>query len=598
MKHFVKIVYVLCALQVAVALVRPPGTFIIDEVTYHAMTRSLVTRGSLAIDNGIELTSSPELEWEHARQVGSQIVPQYPPGFPFVVAPFYRWFGLRGFTIVTTLAFYATILVTRALALRVLEKRALADVAAMVFAFGTYAWEYSFALWPHTLTLLLTTGAFLLAHRGAAFTAGMLVGLATTMRLDAIFMLPALLILPALLAPRRSLARAGLTLAGTVPALALLAVANHVKFGTWQPLSYGPWHAAGSNTDLSAYAPLAVGGAIALVAIHSVRLKRVHVLAGIVLTVAAVALVRPAMFDRAWMLLVDLRHSDPNDVQPGLSHSPRGAMMYVGALKKSFLQSLPWIPFAAIAPFLERRLVPLAVPVILHCGVFGALGWHGGLCLNLRYLLPAVPFLAILATYGGYRLLRRSPRWNLREVDAKVLMIAAAWLAIVVVAILPSSLTVQELFFLDGALVLAAIGVVAIATRWRFAVAVLVVAVVWAGLTELSYDAVATVRHRAHHARIAARVRALVPPGSVVFAEYPDLVSDVIEDDDIIAEPRRDGHRDVARIVGIAATKGKASFAVLAPATFTRLREQFDTDALKTEELGSIEGFSIHRLSP
>ena len=32
-----------------------------------------------------------------------------------------------------------------------------------------------------------------------------------------------------------------------------------------------------------------------------------------------------------------------------------------------------------------------------------------GLCLNLRYLLPATPFAAILATSAAYRLLRRAP---------------------------------------------------------------------------------------------------------------------------------------------------------------------------------------------
>jgi len=638
-----------CLAQLAVALLYYPGPVVIDEVTYHAMTRALVRSGSLALDNGWEILASPELEWEHARAVVSgpgdtgRLVAQYPHGFPILAAPLYAVLGPRAFVVLNTLAFYATILVTRALAFDVLRKRTLAVASALVFALGTYTWEYSFGIWPHAVTLLLCTAAVLSSLRASEahtvrrqLAAGALVGAAVTMRLDAIFAMAAVVLIPAIV-PRRSggtIVPLVMGIIGMVPALVLLSLTNRAKFGVWQPLSYGPWHAAGSNTSLVTYLPLAVLGVALVLAVHllSPRASRVQkrhlvraaqasavalaLVLALVLAIEPLRLAARRIADGLWMIVLDLRHSNPNAVQRGLAHSPRGAMMYIGALKKSFVQSLPWVPLAFFAPFFpgtaearRRPLLALTVPLVVNVAVFGALRWHGGLCLNLRYLMPALPFASILATYGAYRLARRAPSMvrHLRELDAVVLIVIAAWIAIAVVLVFPSSLTTHEVFLLDVPLAIAGALVVAlalalVASRWRrgasaVALAVLLAGVVWAGMTELSYDAFAIFRARTSNRRTAQMVAEHAPPGAVVFAQYPDLVSDTMERRTAIAEPARDGFASVAAIVAAAARSGRPSYAVLDDASVARLRATAPNSDLRVSEpLARDRAFTLRRL--
>ena len=647
-ERFTWLVIAACAAQVVVALVYYPGCVVIDEVTYHAMTRALVRTGSLTLDNGLDVISSPELEWEHARAVvggpseasgASRLVAQYPYGYAFLVAPLYAVLGQRAFVVLNTLAFYGTVLVTRSLAFDVLGKRALAVAAALVFALGTYVWEYSFGTWPHAVTLFLCMAAVLLSLRATnlppalastrQLAAGALVGAAVTMRLDAIFAMAAVVLVPAIVPSKHGKAVGPLAmgLLGSTPGLALLAVTNHVKFGSWQPLSYGPWHGAGSNTGLRTYLPLAVLGVASVAATHllssrAARLRRQHAVWAASAIVAAIAIalaigplriIARRVVDGMWMIVFDLRHSNPNAVQRGLSHGPGGAMMYVGALKKAFVQSLPWLPLAVAAPFFSgiaeprrRRLIALAVPVVVHVGVFGALAWHGGLCLNLRYLLPALPFAAVLATYGAYRLARRAP-WvvrHLREFDAIVLIAVAVWLVSAVLFVYPSSLVVQARFLLDAPLVIAASLAVAlvVAARRRgpgapaFALALTLVAVVWAGLTELSYDAVAIFRARASNRKAAEMVMAHAPSSAFVFAEFPDLVSDAMENGNAIAEPARDGFAGVSAIVAEAARHGRPSYAVLTERSTARLRAASAGRLLVGEPLAEHRSFTLRRL--
>src|SRR5690606_9920040 len=115
--------------------------------------------------------------------------------------------------------------------------------------------------------------------------AGALIGIAATMRLDAIFALAPVLVIHALTPRQRSvlaLAESAMTLLGLTPGLALLAATNRAKFGSWQPLSYGPWHESGSNTGLATYLPLAILGTMTVLAVHAVaprigRIQRRHV---------------------------------------------------------------------------------------------------------------------------------------------------------------------------------------------------------------------------------------------------------------------------------------------------------------------------------
>jgi len=620
-RRFVPLIAVLAVIQSIALLALSPGVLSIDEVTYHAMTRSLA-KGSLAVENGWELAASPELEWELVRQVDGRLVSQYPEGLAVVGAPLYRLLGIGGLFLLNTLAFFGTVLLCRALAREVLRKDGPALLAAIIFACATFAWEYGAAVWPHALCTLLTTAAvhqMLVAARESSpsravrrrLAAGLMVGVATTFRLDAVFMLPALLLIPALVperVPSRASATAALTvLAGTLPAGAFLAVTNHVKFGTWQPFSYGPWHGAGSNTGTAQYVPLGVLALAGLVAVHALaprlsRLRRNHVLAAVVC--AALSLLVPQVrdavvrtLDGLWMLVFDLRHRDVSWNEAALSRSPRGGMIYIDTFKLSLLQSCPYLPvivFAMVArgndAALRRRKLAVLLPIGIVLAVFSYCRWHGGLSVNLRYFVPLLPLVAILGADGMARLARRCAPVlrSARASDLIVLVSVATYLETVVLLHLPTAAwSTREIFYLDVPLCLTAVLSVAtfLAARsrpgrlrtWAAAAAFTLGAVglVWAGLTEITYDAVAVMRVRARGHVIAARARPFVSTGSLVIADYLDPVAGLIEDGVIVANGSRDDFADSPRLVAAMACHGRRSYAVMRRGSWEKLEARF-----------------------
>jgi hypothetical protein len=655
-RRFGVVLAVLAGAQSFALFVGKPGVLSIDEVTYLAMTRSLVKAGSLGIENGVGLSSSIELEWGLVRHVGGRLVAQYPEGFAFVTAPFYALFGIGGLYVAQTIAFFGTVLACRRLARLVLRKNGTALLAAMIYACATFAWGYGAAIWPHALTALLTTTAMHEAlaalgeprpgrARQRQLLSGLLVGVATTLRLDAAFMLPALLLVPALAAPSgvasegppaaparssttfggAALAscptRAGVpalaTLVGTLPAWAFLSLTNHAKFGTWQPLSYGPWHPADSNTGLSRYVPLGVAGLVALVAAHVIaprwrRLDRRH--AAVAAGCVALALLVPAVREAArreleglYALVIDLRSRDMSWAEPGLSRSPRGAMIYIGALKKSLVQSCPFLPLALFSLAARssdgasrRRKLAITVPVLVYVGVLSFLGWHGGLSLNLRYFGPILPFVAVLAADGIVRLARRAA--PLSKMARSTDLILIAWIALyietAVLLHLPSAaLATREVFYLDVPLALAStLFVIAVLARLapigraraRFAAVAFVLgvaALVFGGLTALSYDAVAELRVRLRGYVVAQRAHEVIGPGPLVITEYPDPVARLFEDGAVVASGGQDDYADASRLVAEATCRHGRAYALMRRASWAKLAARSEALGLAYEVL-------------
>ena len=101
-----------------------------------------------------------------------------------------------------------------------------------------------------------------------------------------------------------------------------------------------------------------------------------------------------------------------------------GAIAYLNAFKKSLLQSCSYLPIVVLPLLQVIKGVPnrpgvagLALLYLLplsYCGVFSFLAWHGGLSLNLRYLLPILPFTSILTAWA-WRELRRGRQGNWRR---------------------------------------------------------------------------------------------------------------------------------------------------------------------------------------
>ena len=97
----------------------------------------------------------------------------------------------------------------------------------------------------------------------------------------------------------------------------------------------------------------------------------------------------------ALTLLLDLRWM-PEKAEPALRRSEYGALICMGATKHCcrVRRSWCWRCSRADGSAAEKWLLLLILPAGLLV-YLGRTVWHGGLCLNLRYLLPVLPVLSV-----------------------------------------------------------------------------------------------------------------------------------------------------------------------------------------------------------
>ncbi len=442
------LVTVACLLVVhllASLLLVVPGHISIDEGTYHLMAEAM-SHGGFTIDNGYEAFPSDELaiyvpgHTVHVRPHDGHLVAQYPYLSSVLALPFYLLLGFRGLLLLNGLAFVATLLTTWALGRDLLGDRVAAGLGAAIFALGTFAWSYSLAAWPHMLHTALALLAFTLAVRALrrdgrqaqllALAAGLVLGLDLGVRYDGLFVLGAIGLLQLFARPAR-LRQGALTLLGLSPGLALLAATNHAKFGSWAPLSYGN---PSEPSILGRFGPLVMLGLLLLGArlllrpglADSLRRRWPTLALGLGIGLAAL-LALPFTRAPLWKLgygvatlSIDLRLLDPHGLLEGFNtRGPTGGIFFMGGLKKALLQSCPWLPLVLLPAlgWLRQRPGSSSFPVLITLPAllvvaYSYKSWHGGMCLNQRYLLPALPLLSLLAAQGLRTLPRAQGRWR------------------------------------------------------------------------------------------------------------------------------------------------------------------------------------------
>ncbi len=408
-----------------------PGHFVSDEGIYHQMSKAFAEERTWTLWQEYGEFPSPELRtWNHVTGKDGSLQSQYPYLHPVLAWPFYELAGFRGLFALNAIAYAALAGICFMLGNRLWRDPRISADAVILLTLGSYAWQYSQAAWSQTLS-----AAFLLAgvwlgvcavqadvRRHALLygcAAGMTVGLGAGVRLDVIFMAPALFI-PLLYdhTPRWRVAAA--VLVGLLPGLLLLSLTNYAKFGTLQPLTYGR---PSGSTSIGAYIPL-FSMALAVLAAtwiasrdavwpSMVRHRLALSAAGAIL-MAAVAFLVPAIGEMlwrlargAWILVADLSVVDPSTGGIAITRGASGAIMYAGTVKKALLQSLPWLPVALLAvvgmPRGRAAVYSHAIPlltVLAFVTIYGWFTWHGGYAFNLRYFVPLLPIFAIYGAMG------------------------------------------------------------------------------------------------------------------------------------------------------------------------------------------------------
>lgn len=593
-----------------------PGHATIDEGVYDFMLRDFATRGSLSIWNGYQEFPSPELLLATMVVHDGTLLSQYPHVFTILATPFYWLLGYRGVFLLNALSFVGAVVVCFLLAQRLFRDPSLSLNSCLVLIFATFAWEYTQTGYPHAVAMLLVVLAVycavcsLQAPRGRhelwwAYAAGLTLGLGVGVRLDTIFALLAML-LPFVFAhpwrPRPAVVLA----AGLLPGLILLSVLNYLKFGTISPFSYGLDGEPGSAGGVSRYLPIVFLGATCFVGAWLAtrpasrrilqRYWRGAALAAV--TCVALALFIPQIWTLAAKLLnggyqvfVDFRIRDLTIIEGGLTRGPSGGMVYLATLKKSLLQSAPYL-VALVLPLINlwrgKDVLPLAILFLVPAafiGVYGYFAWHGGCCaFNMRYFVPALPFLAILTAHA-WREIAPSlrPPWPRIAILLVVTVVIVHYLAAYP---RPAPMVVQELIFLAVPLAIAfVLGVLLLLSRFvaagrsgtyaGAASATMFTALVWGALVSLTYDFPRSYFIRAGRVEFSKAVGPLIESDSILFAPYGDQFFGLIERGDVrFARPWKDDYATFRPLIDFHLDAGRKVYLWRPPEISEALRDR------------------------
>ena len=425
-RHLWLITGVIAAL--AGSLLLPGGAFTIDEALYIDMAYAMAERGSFDITAPDIPDGSPvPIKSDNlVRAIDGRAVPQYPGIYALIAAPFFAALGLKGLVFLNALSAVLCLWLTHKIARR-LGADAWAARASIVLLGGASIFAgYVFAVWPHALSLsFILAGAYHIAAAGddhkrpwmSALIAGLFFGIGAGIRVDVILSAVAGFFWLRIFASPSNRVNALALLTGLLPGLLLAAVINANKFGVFNPFTYG--HSSG-GAALSTYI-VSVGaiGAIAALALlvdvsknpwariaPLLRQQRPAVLiAAIVIALILFWLVMPRLLHGLYVLLIDIQAFAGGD-RIGQTKDQYGYWNFWGLPKKALIQSMPYLaliilPVAGFFKGIKTRstsylLLFAAAPICF----FALNSWHGGMAFNLRYYLPAVPFLLVLAADG------------------------------------------------------------------------------------------------------------------------------------------------------------------------------------------------------
>lgn len=608
---------VLVVAHLALALLwAVPSYLCVDEVIYHQMARDFSATGSLALRTGYSEIPSVELIHQEFMSVrGGVTHAQYPPLFAVLTGPLYGFLGLRSLILLNALAFLGVVALTAGMAARAFPDGRIAVLSVAILVFCGFSWDYSLAAWSHSTAVLFTTAAAWLglaalqASRPKALVlaglAGLAGGLGLAVRLDGLPALAAVSVAFLLVSRPARVLEAGAVALGAAPALLALSAVNRLKFGTLSPFSYGTTVYGYEKPLPLAAAGLAVLGLAFAFAVSRARKPtgdgrpRWTVAAPLValgvacLAVPAVRAGLPAVGRGFASIFVDLRTLDASVVTPAMSRTASGAVVYIGALKKSVLQSLPYLALLAVPALAllgrgnARRYLAWLMLFPAGWALLGAgFNFHGGLCLNMRYFLPALPFTSILSAWAVVELVDRArPHPATRWLAGGGLAAAALYFSSV-----RSGLPIEALegpllsvpLVLAGLLLALVFASAAAGGAWRgrlsaAAASAAAAGLAWSGLVAFLHDVPHHRRQRENNLATGLVIAGSIPPGSTLFtAPYVDPVMKVLDTPDVwVAFPAQDQFQGFPVVLDGSLKRGRRAWALFPAGLWATVNQRF-----------------------
>jgi hypothetical protein len=379
------LILLLVLLGIVLMVTIVPGVFIIDEDNYLVTVVGL-RHGQLSVPGTENLTPSREIAYydpEASRRViqSTPVVSLVPPLYAFLALPF-SYGGWRGLVFLNILSFLVAIYLVFRYVQQLSQQRSVPWIASTLFALGGYCIEYAQGVWPEMLSVALCLGTVVLCFQARrngsavnAFFAGVLIGLATGVREQNIFFAGCVGLGMLLFGARRYRSVIAYAL-GVILLLIVIATVNDYRFGIWHPFP--------KVTSYTQEVASTTGG---------------------------ISLLEPLKV--FWSKVVDYPSYGSNTahIRNGYYQwdETSGTVLMNGIVKKSWIQSSPWIGLAIIALIVSwfvRRVKSsdgtqeiqviglIVVPTLL---MFSAAGFDrtDGLSFNQRYFLELLPLCAI-----------------------------------------------------------------------------------------------------------------------------------------------------------------------------------------------------------
>ncbi|MDX1484462.1 MAG: hypothetical protein R3229_08275 [Alphaproteobacteria bacterium] len=455
----------------------PPLAPSIDETIYHAAIERFAMGGHLTLPNGYLAFPSETLRLMVLIPSENGLAPQYPAGYAILAAPFFHLLGAQGAVLINALAFVAILGLTYLIGRELFEDEHLALNAALFMGLCTFSIEYAFTVFPHVLSGAVVALAAYLAIIGVKRetlshslfllgSAGLVVGLGVNIRLDIILAAPAIGVW-LLGSGRMPVIRIAAFASALAPGLAMSGYLNYVKFGLFKFFSYGFEFLPGEETlaSVSVYGALLplvpVIGALAVGFAFPAFRNLFLGLRGLIIGTGIVAAVLVMPFTSAialqllrglYVLLVDLQSLDFIR-QAGIHDVGGGKIMFLGRVKKALFESMPYagfIPLAIAELFKVRHRGAVALCCLLALAwytFYGVNQWHGGSGTNVRYFLPTLPFVSILAALAWREL---APEWSIQGRQTRWLWFILVAIGLALALLFLSVKPILPVFFLLG----------------------------------------------------------------------------------------------------------------------------------------------------
>jgi len=410
------------------------GIFSIDESTILLGFDGLSKSGKLKIFNDYETYKVPELNSFKGIVNEDELFVKYPPLYFYLALPIFLALGPIGLILINLIVAIISLIIFFRLATDITGSESLSLKAVLLLVFTTFFFEYSIAIWPHMLAMMLTLVAIYLFRTGIMgeglkeymfFYSGLFLGVALGVRSSSLIII-ALLVFLMIWEKRAFLRRIGLLILGIYPPLGFISFINYYRFNSINP--FGSNVASGFDfLNVNYLVPIVVIFAcIFAIYIHFYlttqksgelpesnskgRRKKFFFIAFI--AICALFIMLPLLFyfkyfseyARNFFAYVLNSYFVPKLPFEGATFVEPGIITYGGIIKKALLQSCPFLILIFTAPYIlgkysefkrtDKRLISLfCIGIPLFYSFFN---FHGGMGFNSRYFLELLPWAVLI----------------------------------------------------------------------------------------------------------------------------------------------------------------------------------------------------------